>query len=241
MDAGKVDKHREILNKQEKPLGLLLVNILNYLHNELRPVSPQELKEKLRIDVEQKELAENLRTNPRIVVEPDGRLRWKSKYLLRNKQDLLSVIRKSQNGIDKADLMDAYKGVEEDLQNLLNSEPKEVLIIKNNFYKQEFVFPFEPRLFYPVSADVTELWSEVRVPDPVDVHRYLVGRGLKEMPSRANNQPERAVVRKRPKSYDTKRRNVGRRAKMTNEHLQGTALDLNQTIQGPTRDSAFHS
>lgn len=215
----------------QKPLGLVLLSILQYLQSELRPVSPEELKEKLQVDVEAyPELKENLKTNPRILIEPDGRLRWKSKYFLRNKTDLLAVIQRSPTGIDKKDLLDAYKGVEEDLENLLHSQPPQVLNIRNNFYKQEFLFPAEPKLWYPVSEDVRQLWSEIRVPDPVDVHRHLVSKGLKQV-SQDNRQPERVAVRKRPKSYDNKARKVGRRARLTNEHLEGTALDPNQVIE----------
>ncbi|GJQ13598.1 hypothetical protein GpartN1_g5389.t1 [Galdieria partita] len=213
----------------EKPLGLVLLSILQYLQSELRPVSPQELKDKLHIDVEaDPELKENLKTNPRILIEPDGRLRWKSKYFLRNKEDLLAVIQRNPVGIDKKDLLDAYKGVEEDLENLLHSQPPQVFCIRNNFYKQEFIFPAEPKWFYPVSDDVRQLWYEIRVPDPVDVHRHLMSRGLKRV-SQENRQPESVVVRKRPQSY--KARKVGRRAKLTNEHLEGTALDPNQVIE----------
>jgi hypothetical protein len=229
------------MSTSERPLGLVLLSILKYLRCELRPVSLEELKEKLNINIEaDPELVENLKTNPRILIEPDGRFRWKSKYFLRNKDDLLAVIRRNPNGIDKKDLLDAYKGVEEDLEQLLHSQPPCILCIRNNFYKQEYLFPAEPKWWYPVSEHVRQLWSEVRVPDPVDVHRHLTSRGLKQV-SQKSVQPQRAVVvRKRPKSYDT--RKARRRAKLTNEHLEGTALDPNQFIESTrTTNSAFSS
>jgi len=210
-----------------RPIGALMHSILKLLQTELRPLSSAEIQSHIGVDVlNHPAMLENLKANPKILREPDGRWRWKSKYYLRNSDDLLALLRRSTEPIVASELYDAYKGIKADIESLLNEAPRQVIAIKNASSGKTLLMNYEPRLFIQVSEDIITKWNEIRVPDANDTHRFLVQHGLKSG-SALLQASGNMFIRKRPKRQDQKK---SKRVKLTNVHMEGTGIDLTKDL-----------
>ncbi|MCH94494.1 general transcription factor IIE subunit 2-like, partial [Trifolium medium] len=83
--------------------------------------TPEQINEACYVDMgANKDVFDNLRKNPK--VNYDGqRFSYKAKYGLKDKTELLQLIRKYPEGIAVFDLKDAYPTVMEDMQIYVNS------------------------------------------------------------------------------------------------------------------------
>mmetsp|Transcript_354 Transcript_354/g.1188 ORF Transcript_354/g.1188 Transcript_354/m.1188 type:complete len:235 (-) Transcript_354:120-824(-) len=161
-------------------LNLQIKNVLDVLHRELRPMTAREVGEILKIDIENnEELIRNVESSTKLEKQKDGRWRWKSKFYVRSKDELIAFLRSRSNGVEKNDLEDCYKGSMDDVKDIIESEPRQLIVLKNSTTKRELLYPYEPELALKISDDIKERWEKVRVPDQVEVHRYLVERRLK--------------------------------------------------------------
>lgn len=99
-------------------MNLQIKNVLDLLHKELVPMTPEEIGKRLNLDiVNNRELRENIESSPKLSKEPDGKWRWKSKHnFVRSKVDLMQLLRRSHNGIEKNELEDSYKGAADDIK-----------------------------------------------------------------------------------------------------------------------------
>ncbi|GAB0497582.1 hypothetical protein MMPV_008917 [Pyropia vietnamensis] len=210
----------------DAPLGAIMHAVLEYLRSVLRPVPSSELASALGVDVDRRpELAAELEANPKCLREVNGEWRWRSKHYLRSAAELASLLRRCPNGIVSEELWDAYAGIKDDIE-----DPPTVIAIKNSATRRVVLYPISGVPYPTISPDVKERWSAIRLPDAVDIHRYLVERGLKANTSAGAPRVVAAFSRRRP----TRKGRAGgtKRLKLTNVHLEGSAIDLNADLAG---------
>uniref|UniRef100_A0A7S3EFD7 TFA2 Winged helix domain-containing protein n=1 Tax=Rhodosorus marinus TaxID=101924 RepID=A0A7S3EFD7_9RHOD len=205
-------------------LNMQIKSVLDVLRKELRPMTPEEIEKILGTDiVNNQELRKNVESSTKFLRERDGRWRWKSQYYIRNKDELLVFLRKRHDGVPRAALDDCYKGVTDDMKDIINSKPREVIVLKNSTDKKEIVYPYESALSLPVSDDIRGMWETIHAPDRIEVHRYLIENGVKK--GKVEDFPQLAINRRRPRGQKAR---SNKRMKLTNVHLEGTGIDLQE-------------
>jgi hypothetical protein len=222
-----------------EPLGVRIHKVLRYLKTELRPVAPSEIEQALQIElVEDSELWSNLVKNPRVLLESDGRWRWRSKYYLRNRDDLLSLLKQSTDGIPVSDLQDSYKDALRDIYELAyERKPPLILAFRpSDHAKETILFPNDPALYAEISEQVRKLWQSITVPDASVVFDYLIQHGLKRgLEKKATSSTRMALGAQRPPLLKRRSQRGGgppsRRIRLTNVHLEGTGIDLSRDYE----------
>ena len=86
-----------------------------------------------------------------------------------------------------------------------------------------------------MSDDVKAEYNRVKLPDAIEIHRYLVEQGLKDKADTSGVAVAAPLARKRPKRQMKRK---ARRIKLTNTHMAGSGIDLNKDFK-PDKDSAF--
>eukprot|EP01083_Nonionella_stella_P034865 95327_1 len=137
---------------------------------------------------------------------------------LSSRQDLLILLSRSQDGLFEETLLDAYVGVEKDLEAL--KENKVIIHLVNVDTKKTVLFPrFRSLAKLKVDDDIRELWKSVEIPSTDSQHTMIQeleksGHSVKDLNSR---------VRARPSSSKSKKKRKKRkmRINLTNVHLKG--------------------
>lgn len=207
------------------PIGLQLSRIHTFLKEELLPYSSKEILEKTGVDIDgSPDIISSLTGDAsKVMKEKDGKWRWVSKYQLRNFNHLLSLMARSSDGVNEKDLYDSYKGVKDDIKKLKKREA--VYEIKSG--SKVLLFPRDGRFEISISDEVKKRYKEVRLLDPVEIHRYLVAQGLKESDDATGVKISQPISRKRPSTRQAGRRRT-RKIKLTNTHMANSGIDLNK-------------
>jgi len=156
----------------QKPLGRLLKDVLDALLEAHRGLTPIEIRERTDIDIESNpELLERLRSHENILFDQEL-YHYKSKHLLRNKDDILNLIQQYPYGIDMSELKDSYKDCIRDVAQLVKA--KQIVFISAAENKR-MLYPLNEERLRPnrPSKNFLELWNSIRVPDVVDFERSL--------------------------------------------------------------------
>lgn len=221
---------------EELPVGLQLNRIHTFLRSELEPFSSSEILQRTGVDIENTPdiLLSLTGDASKVIREKDGRWRWASKYQLRNFSHLLSLMSRSSDGVNEKDLYDSYKGVKDDIAKLKKRDA--IYELKSGV--RILLFPRDPRLDLQISDDVKERYKGVRVPDAIEIHRYLVAEGLKETDDATGVMIAKPVARKRPSSRKESKRRT-RKIKLTNTHMENSNIDLSKDFH-TGKDSAFN-
>lgn len=218
------------------PIGLQISKIHTFLQTELEAFSSEEILKETGIDIDANPdiLLSLTGDASKILQEKDGKWRWASKYQVRNFAHLIALIARSKDGISEKDLFDSYKGVKKDIATL--KAKKAVYEIKSG--SKVLLFPKDDRLELNISDELKERYKSIILPDPLEVHRFLVSNGLKASDDKNGVHMAQPVTRKRPSSKQTaKRRN--KKIKLTNTHMANTNIDLSKDFNSG-RDSAFN-
>lgn len=217
------------------PVGLQLSRIHDFLKAELAPLSSEDIKAQMGIDIDASpEIFQALTSDSsKVLREKDGRWRWSSKYLVKNINELIVLIVRSSDGIFEKDLYDSYKGIKDDIKKL----KKRGALYEIKSGSKILIFPQDSRLKIDIGEEVKTKYKEVRVPDAIEIHRYLVQHGLKETDDKSGVRIAQPVSRKRPKTKQGGRRRT-RRIKLTNTHLKNSDIDLSKDYN-TGKDSAF--
>lgn len=215
------------------PIGRQLEVLQTYLRTELKPKSSEEILEATGVDIDGNEDVLHSLTDAesKVVQEKDGRWRWKSMYHVRNREDLFMLLSRSSDGIVEKNLFDSYKGVVEDVAKLKRS----LIVYEVRNGSRSVLYPRDRRLELDIAQDVKEKYNSVKVPDAIEVHRYLVENKLKDRNDTAGVPVVQPITRKRPKRT-VKRKS--KKIKLTNTHMANSGIDLNQDYGGGA-DSAF--
>lgn len=206
--------------------GIQLEKVHVYLKKELQPFTSAEILEATGVDIEASpELLVSLQDkSSKVRREEDGRWRWKSRHYLTGLNGLLQLFAQATEGIIETSLYDSYKGVKDDIAKVKSRGA--VYALKAG--SKTVLHRREPHLEIRVSEAVKSRYSAIPMLDPIETHRYLIEKGLKESTDVHGTSVSAPVSRKRPKKSDKKR---SKRVKLTNVHLRDSGIDLTSDYQ----------
>ncbi|KAL2898701.1 General transcription factor IIE subunit 2 [Bienertia sinuspersici] len=210
----------QIVNSIRKaPAGAQIKRVIDLLLERREALTPEQINEVCYVDVyANKTVFESLKNNPK--VSYDGRcFSYKSKHEVKNKDQLLVLIRKFPEGMPVIDLKDSYTTVMEDLQ-ILKAERK-VWLLSNFDSQEDIVYPNDPRVPIKVDDDLKQLFRSIELPrDFLDVEKDLQKSGIKPLTNTAQRRAAaqiQGISTKNPKKK--KKHEISKRTKLTNAHL----------------------
>ncbi|KAL3021358.1 hypothetical protein AAZX31_05G191400 [Glycine max] len=175
-----------------------------------------------------KDVFENLRKNPK--VNYDGqRFSYKSKYGLKDKTELLQLIRKYPEGLAVIDLKDAYPTVMEDLQAL--KAAGQIWLLSNFDSQEDIAYPNDPKVHIKVDDDLKQLFRSIELPrDMIDIEKDLQKNGMKPATNTAQRRSAAQIqgISSKPKPKK-KKSEISKRTKLTNAHLPELFQTLNSS------------
>ncbi|KAG9151958.1 hypothetical protein Leryth_002219 [Lithospermum erythrorhizon] len=210
----------QIINSMKNsPVGSQIKRVIDLLFETRHSLTPEEINEACYVQLkENKSVLDSLKNNPK--VHYDGEcFSYKSKHALKNKEELLILIRKFREGVAIMDLKDSYPTVVEDLQALKASG--QVWLLSNFDSQEDIVYPNDPRInTIKVDDDLKLLFRETKLHDMLDIEKELQRNGIKPSTNTAKRRATSHMlgVPQKPKTKVKKRRrvNIG---KSTNPHL----------------------
>lgn len=220
---------------EDVPTGIQLVRIHNFLARELEAFSSEEILRATNVDIERSpDILHSLTgEKSKVIREKDDKWRWASKYQVRDFSQLIALLARSTDGICEKDLYDSYKGVKDDLKKL----KKKCAVYEIKSGSRILLFPHDPRLDVQVSDDLKEQYNRMSLPDAIEVHRYLVEKGLKDTEDATGVKIAQPVTRKRPSKRGDRARRA-KKIKLTNTHMENTNIDLSKDFN-TGKESAF--
>ncbi|XP_057519747.1 uncharacterized protein LOC130800303 [Amaranthus tricolor] len=208
-----------INNIRKSPAGAQLKRVIDLLLERREALTPEQINEACYVDVYgNKTVFDSLKNNPK--VHYDGRcFSYKAKHQAKNKDQLLSTIRKFREGMPVIDLKDAYPNVMEDLQTL--KADRKVWLLSNIDSQEDIVYPNDPRVPIKVDDDLKQLFRSIELPrDFLDVEKELQKSGVKPLTNTAQRRAAAQIqgTSTKPKSKK-KKHEISKRTKLTNAHL----------------------
>lgn len=190
-------------------------------------LTPEQINEACYVDINaNKAVFDSLRNNPK--VKYDGkRFSYKSKHELKDKNQLLVLIRKFPEGIAVIDLKDAYPTVMEDLQAL--KAAGQIWLLSNFDSQEDIAYPNDPRVPIKVDDDLKQLFRGIELPrDMLDIEKDLQKNGMKPATNTAKRRAMAEVhgIASKPK-LKKKKHEISKRTKLTNAHLPELFQSLN--------------
>ncbi|KAJ7554147.1 hypothetical protein O6H91_06G128500 [Diphasiastrum complanatum] len=215
--ANDKEKLQQIATIRRAPVGAQIKRVLDLLLETRQALLPEEINEVCFVDVKgHKEVFESLKNNVKVAFDGQ-RFSYKSKHDLKNKQELLVLIRKVPEGIPMGDLKDSYLGVASDIQELKASG--DIWVLMNSDSQEDVVYPNDPKIKIKVDEDVKQAFRRIEMPrEFVDVERDLQKSGMKPASNSARKQEMARVLGLSQKPKPKKRRE-SKRTKYTNAHL----------------------
>ncbi|OMO58693.1 hypothetical protein COLO4_34423 [Corchorus olitorius] len=213
---------QQIYNIRKAPVGAQFKRVIDLLFETRKAFTAEQINEACYVDVNgNKDVFEGLRNNPK--VEYDGiRFSYKAKHDVKDKHELLVLIRKYEDGIAVIDLSDAYPNVTEDLKALKAEGSIWLLPISDP--KDYIAFPNDPnpRVSIKVDDDLKALFHEIDVKeqDMSQIEKDLLKYGMEPV---TNTEKRRSIaaqmqgISSKPKPR--KMNKFSKRAKLTNSHL----------------------
>ncbi|XP_068643285.1 uncharacterized protein [Aristolochia californica] len=212
------ERLQHINSIRKGPVGAQLKRVLNLLFETREAFTPEEINERCYVDVTaNKAVLDSLRNNYKVNYS-GGRFSYKSKHDLKDKNQLLTLIRKCPEGISVIDLKDSYPSVVEDLQAL--KAAGQIWLLSNFDSQEDIAYPNDPRAIIKVDDDLKELFREIKLPpDMVDIEKDLQKNGMKPATNTAQRKAAAQFQGISSKPKPKKKRATSKRAKLTNAHL----------------------
>ncbi|CAI0454385.1 unnamed protein product [Linum tenue] len=210
----------QIINGIRKgPVGSQIKRVIELLKDTREAFTSDQINEATYVDVKSnKAVFESLKNN--LKVNYDGRhFSYKAKHDLKDKNQLLHLIRKFPEGIAVIDLKDAYPTVMEDLQ-ALKAEGK-IWLLSNFDSQEDIAYPNDPRVVIKVDDDLKQLFRGIELPrDMLDIEKDLQKNGMKPATNTAKRRAtaEFQGISSKPK-IKKKKHEISMRTKLTNAHL----------------------
>ncbi|XP_074316683.1 transcription initiation factor IIE subunit beta-like [Silene latifolia] len=213
------EKLQQINNIRKAPVGAQMKKVIELLEKTRRAFTADEINKACYVDMNtNKEVFDSLTKN--VKVKYDGlRFSYKSKYEIKDKDNLLQTIERYQEGIAIFDLKDSYLDVMKDLQTL-KAEGK-IWLLSNFDSKEDIAYPNDPRLSsFKVDDDLKQLFRGIDLPqDFLDVEKDLRQRGLTPATDTTKRKEAAQVQGVSSKPKGPKRKEITKRTKLTNAHL----------------------
>ncbi|KDP25473.1 hypothetical protein JCGZ_20629 [Jatropha curcas] len=213
------ERLQHINSIRKAPVGAQIKRVIDLLLETRLAYTPEQINEACYVDVtSNKAVFDSLRNNPKVTY--DGkRFSYKSKHDLKDKSQLLVLIRKYPEGIAVIDLKDAYPTVMEDLQAL--KAAGQIWLLSNFDSQEDIAYPNDPRAVIKVDDDLKQLFRGIELPrDMLDIEKDLQKNGMKPATNTAKRRAAAQVqgVSSKPKTKK-KKHEISKRTKLTNAHL----------------------
>ncbi|KAL4594507.1 uncharacterized protein LOC142618489 [Castanea sativa] len=212
------ERLQHINSIRKAPVGAQMKRVINLLLETRQAFTPEQINEVTYVDINaNKAVFDSLRNN--LKVNYDGkRFSYKSKHDLRDKEQLLYLIRKFVWGIAVIDLKDAYPTVMEDLQAL--KAAGQIWLLSNFDSQEDIAYPNDPRVPIKVDDDLKQLFLGIELPrDMIDIERDLQKNGMKPATNTAQRRATSEVQGMSSKPKPKKKHEITKRTKLTNAHL----------------------
>lgn len=226
------ERLQHINSIRKAPVGAQIKRVIDLLLERRLALTPEQINEGCYVDIKSnKAVFDSLRNNPK--VNYDGqRFSYKAKHDIKNKDQLLLLIRKFPEGIAIIDLKDAYPTVMEDLQSL--KAAGEIWMLSNMDSQEDIVYPNDHRIpAMMVDSDLKKLFREIELPrDMIDIEKDLQKNGMKPATNTAKRRAMAQVHGTVSKTKSRKKKHeISKRTKLTNAHLPELFQHLN--MPGP--------
>jgi len=175
------------------------------------------------LELKKKDILEKLKGNPKIRIEEDSKFYFKPLHDVRNIEELLDLINLNVDGIDKSDLIDSYRTIENDMKILVDA--KKILKVTNTVKNTEILYPNEPDLMIELYPNIREQWKKVKLPAEADLQEEMFRVGLKK-----TIEKEKVLQLKRPAKE--KKRNKKRKLNFHNNHIHD--IDFQKELESVT-------
>ncbi|XP_077230414.1 uncharacterized protein LOC143863588 [Tasmannia lanceolata] len=225
-DTDRLHRLQHINNIRKSPVGSQIKRVIDLLLETRQAFTPEQINETCYVDVNtNKAVFDSLRNNHKVYY--DGwRFSYKSKHDLKDKTQLLHLVRKYPKGIAVVDLKDAYLSVMEDLQGLKGAG--EIWLLSNFDAQEDIAYPNDPKVIIKVDEDLKQLFRGIELPrDMVDIEKDLQKNGMKPATNTANRKAMAQVLGIAPKTKPKKKSQISKRTKLTNAHLPQLFRNLN--------------
>ncbi|POO00662.1 TFIIE transcription factor, partial [Trema orientale] len=204
---------------RKSPAGAQIKRVIDLLFETRQAFTPEQINEACYVDVNaNKTVFDSLRKN--LKVNYDGKcFSYKSKHDLKDKRELLVLIRKFPEGIAVIDLKDAYPTVMEDLQ--AHKAAGQIWLLSNLDSQEDTAYPNDPRVSIKVDDDLKLLFRGIELPwDMLDVEKDLQKNGMKPATNTAQRRAQAQIqgISSKPKTKK-KKHEISKRTKLTNAHL----------------------
>ncbi|KAL0331266.1 UNVERIFIED_CONTAM: hypothetical protein Sangu_1672100 [Sesamum angustifolium] len=221
------ERLQHINSIRKAPVGAQIKRVIDLLFETREAFTPEQINEACYVDVNaNKAVFDSLRNNPK--VSYDGkRFSYKSKHALKDKSQLLVLVRKFPEGIAVIDLKDSYPTVMEDLQSLKASG--QIWLLSNFDSQEDIAYPNDPRAVIKVDDDLKQLFRGIELPrDMLDIEKDLQKNGMKPATNTAKRGAMAQVHGIAPKPKTKKKKHeISKRTKLTNAHLPELFQNLN--------------
>ncbi|TKY60598.1 General transcription factor IIE subunit 2 [Spatholobus suberectus] len=223
------ERLQHINSIRKAPVGAQMKRVIDLLLETRQALTPEQINEACYVDMKaNKDVFENLRKNPK--VNYDGqRFSYKSKYGLKDKTELLQLIRKYPEGLAVIDLKDAYPTVMEDLQAL--KAAGQIWLLSNFDSQEDIAYPNDPKVHIKVDDDLKQLFRSIELPrDMIDIEKDLQKNGMKPATNTAKRRSAAQIqgISSKPKPKK-KKSEISKRTKLTNAHLPELFQNLNSS------------
>jgi len=212
------ERLQHINSIRKSAVGAQIKRVIDLLFETRQALTPAEINEACYVDINaNKGVFESLKKN--VKVNYDGhRFSYKSKHDLKDKHELLVLIRKAPEGVAVIDLKDAYPSVLDDLQEL--KAAGDVWLLSNYDSQEDIVYPNDPKVKIKVDDDVKQLYREIELPkDMVDIEKDLQKNGMKPATNTAKRKAAMQVQGAQSKQKQKKKREFTKRTRLTNAHM----------------------
>ncbi|XP_051137690.1 uncharacterized protein LOC127255936 [Andrographis paniculata] len=221
------ERLQHINSVRRGPVGSQIKRVIDLLYETRKSFSPEQINEVCYVDVNaNKAVFDSLRNNPKVSF--DGKqFSYKSKHDLKDKDQLLYLIRKFPEGIAVIDLKDSYSNVMEDLQALKASG--DIWLLSNFDSQEDIAYPNDPRAVIKVDDDLKQLFRDIELPrDMLDIERDLQKNKMTPATNTAKRRAMAQIHGIPPKPKQKKKKNeISKRTKLTNAHLPELFKNLN--------------
>ncbi|KAF3957705.1 hypothetical protein ACB098_10G064000 [Castanea mollissima] len=213
------ERLQHINSIRKAPVGAQIKRVIDLLLETRLAYTPEQINDAVYVDINSnKAVFDSLRNN--LKVHYDGkRFSYKSKHDLKDKSQLLYLVRKFPEGIAVIDLKDAYPTVMEDLQALKGAG--QIWLLSNFDSQEDIAYPNDPRVPIKVDDDLKLLFRGIELPrDMIDIERDLQKNGMKPATNTAQRRARSEVqgMSSKPKPKK-KKHEITKRTKLTNAHL----------------------
>ncbi|KAK3228753.1 hypothetical protein Dsin_000634 [Dipteronia sinensis] len=213
------ERLQHINSIRKAPVGAQIKRVIDILLDTRLAYTPEQINELCYVDVNSnKAVFDSLRNNPKVYY--DGkRFSYKSKHALKDKSQLIVLVRKFPEGIAVIDLKDAYPTVMEDLQAL--KAAGQIWLLSNFDSQEDIAYPNDPRVPIKVDDDLKQLFRGIELPrDMLDIEKDLQKNGMKPATNTAKRRAAAQVQGVSSKAKPKKKKHeISKRTKLTNAHL----------------------